>query len=73
MRAGDVAGAVPVGGASADMTPAPDHVDSGARSVGDDLSDRRWSHSKPASARNRRLRIDRRCQAADAGPEDERR
>ena len=40
-RAGDGTGAVLVVGADADMMPASDHVDIGARGVGADLSDRR--------------------------------
>jgi hypothetical protein len=61
-RAGDLPGAVPVMGADADMLRASDHVNIGARGVGDDLSDRLY----PTEAR-RALAIESRESLATAG------
>jgi len=67
-RAGDLAGAVLVGGADADMMPASDHVTRWPGSVGDDLSDRLYPTRSPTRARDRRPRTDRRCRSAGAVP-----
>jgi hypothetical protein len=67
-RAGDVAGPVLVVGADADMMPASDHVDNGARGVGDDFSYRHCPTRSRRVARDLRRECDRRCRSADVGP-----
>jgi len=61
------AGAVLVRGADADAMPASNRVDAWCTQRGRRSQRSSFAHSKPASARGRRLRTDRRCRSADAG------